>query len=452
MLHRLLENLGVPQLPNVFTVDRLEQANLKEVDEFVNTYLVGPDAIECVLKPTHLSNANGVLSLSEVPPHEHEQAVNFITQHMQDYMCRKAGANESIAMRSLQPGFVGQPKYKSVVAFDTPLELRVIVLWGKARLAVWWWGRSDSPGEHPNRNAWLVRRPRRVGEISDNDDWKAIHNHIGHNPGFDKALELFERHMSAMALTSEVVATAFGAPFLRIDFFVGSPRWGIRLNEVAYGCGCDYRNLGDDGRIVSDSQAVSQIIVEGMRGCQKCYPPEYFLSRLGMFGPTYGQSSISKLKSSLRPTLPAATLCDESEHQRTCNCWDCSMSDNLCKTMKDEAWMTIRPSLKSFSPPPQVCGFRALSPNMRHSLPRDRMLQCHSSGPADISRCGRSATPLQCHSSGPADISRCGRSVTPQAALRQHRSCSAGRCIYPSAVQASRQASCRRVQALTVVN
>ena len=49
------------------------QLDAYQVDDFVNTYLVGDDAIECVLKPTHLSNASGVLSLSKVPPDEHEQ-------------------------------------------------------------------------------------------------------------------------------------------------------------------------------------------------------------------------------------------------------------------------------------------------------------------------------------------------------------------------------------------
>jgi len=399
-------------------VEVLEQANLKEVDEFVNTYLVGQDAVDCVLKPTHLSNANGVLSLSAVPPHEHEQAVSFVTQHMQEYMCRKAGVHESMAMRSLHPGFIGQPKYKSVVGFETPLELRVIVLWGKARLAVWWWGRSDSPGEQPNRNAWLVRRPRVVGEISNDDDWQVIHNHLGHNPGFDKALELFERHISAMAVTAEAVAGAFGAPFLRIDFFVGNPRWGIRLNEVAYGCGCDYRNITEDGIVYNDAQAVAQIIAEGMRVSRQSYPPEHFLAKLGMFGPTYGQSSISKLKKSLRPPLPAGALDEDSELLSSRDCWDCRVPDHLCKTMRDTrddgrvAYQCHRAtsgtnagrsspivgSGRAASPNVRSMA-RAVSPNVRHlgsascQAPSPNLRGCHRALSPNLGHCRRPASP-----------------------------------------------------------
>jgi hypothetical protein len=420
MLHRLLDNLGVPQLPNVFTVDHIERANVKEVDDFVNTYLVGDDAIECVLKPTHLSNASGVLSLSKVPPDEHEQAVTFVAQHMQEYMGRKAGDHESIAMRSLIPGFVVQPKYKSVVGFDTPLELRIVVLWGKARLAVWWWGRSDSPGENPNRNAWLVRRPRRPGEISRDDHWQVIHNHVGHNPGFDKALELFERHISTMAITAEAVATAFGAPFLRIDFFVGNPRWGIRLNEVAYGCGCDYRNITDDGIIFNDAQAVSQIILEGMQVCQKCFPPEYFLSRLGMFGGSYAQSSISNLKSSLRPPLPAGALDEESELQSSRNCWDCRVPDHLCKTSRDF----------------QDESSMALQQDQLGQVPS---AGCYlSSASLEIKRSQLQGKPKRCQYMASPRVNQ--MHIRRPSMLRTHLlSTGLGACMYPPAIQAHRQ-------------
>lgn len=187
-------------------------------------------------------------------------------------------------------------------------------------------------------------------------------------------------------------------------FFVGSTKWGIRLNEVAYGCGCDYRNIAIDGAVYNDAQAVAQILSEGMQVCQKCYPPEYFLSRLGMFGPSYAQASISRLKNSLRPPLPKGALDQEAEALSTRNCLDCSVPDHLCKTLQspcnetrvpmqsicDEtraASSSSRTNHRALSPDLGRVSRRALSPSLgRCRLPGglERQRQCTS---PDAGRC-----------------------------------------------------------------
>lgn len=352
MMHTMLDNLGVPQLPLRLSVRG--QVKPEEIEQFVLNHLCRPGSEELVLKPSHLSNAAGVMCLSQPPPHEIQSCIQYITQHVYQFMGTRAGAHESAAMKALRPGFLAQPKYQSVVGFEAPLELRVIVLWGKARLAVWWWGRSfGGPGENPARNAWLVRRLLIPGHISDDDPWEVIHQHTGSNPGFDKALKLFERHISAIAATAEAVAVAVGAPFLRTDFFVGSPTWGVRLNEVAYGCGCDYRNLASDGsgRIVDDGPTVVQILQEGLRHCFKRMPPDHFLSRLGVRGQTYADSIVVPLLPALRCSLPERALKGDSDLA----CRDCAVPDVLCKTARPLPFRSITAptqSKLSFQPTP----------------------------------------------------------------------------------------------------
>jgi len=132
-----------------------------------------------------------------------------------------------------------------------------------------------------------VRQLIRPGSFSEDDGWEIIHQHKGHNPGFDAALELFRRAMPAMAAAAEAIATAAGAPFLRSDFFVGSGRWGVRLNEVAYGSGIDYRRKGSGADLVDDSPAIARILQEGHALCTQRYNPEFFLEPLGANGTSY---------------------------------------------------------------------------------------------------------------------------------------------------------------------
>lgn len=172
----------------------------------------------------------------------------------------------------------------------------------------------------------------------------------GCNPGFDKALNLFKRNISAITTTAEAVAVAFGAPFLRVDFFVGSPKWGVRLNEVAYGCGCDYRNYADDGtgRVVDDAPVISKIVQEGMLQCSRKFDAGRFLSKLGVHGLAYGDSVVSPLPRSLRPPLPANALVGTSDQFSA----DCAMPDALCKTMRGHGAEMPMARSQSFHPAP----------------------------------------------------------------------------------------------------
>lgn len=53
------------------------------------------------------------------------------------------------------------------------------------------------------------------------------------------------------------------------DFFVGNSKWGVRLNEVAYGSGLDYRRRGAAskpmgsawvGGLMDDGPAIAEIL------------------------------------------------------------------------------------------------------------------------------------------------------------------------------------------------
>lgn len=333
MLHRMLENLNIPQLPALYSVQG--RVNPFDVERFVDTHLTGPNSHDIVLKPSHLSNGNGVLVISRVRPEERTGTITYLVNHMEQFLRQNAGAHESLALQSLTPGFLIQPRYQSVVAFKTPLELRVIVLWGKVRMGLWWWGRNaGAANEAPHRNVWLVRQPCQKGELGESDCWEAVHEHLGTNPGFENAVALFKRHMPAMAATAEVMAKAFGAPFLRCDFFVGSAEWGVRLNEVAYGCGVDYRALAEDNgirRIVDDAPCIARILQEGMLRCRNIKAPEEFLSKVGAEGSTYSTMTVAPLRRALQPLFSSPNIlvaASDNEAEKS------AVPEELCRTMR----------------------------------------------------------------------------------------------------------------------
>lgn len=326
-LHRMIRNLGVPQLPVLVAVEeRLEPGILEGM---VRDHLCGPHVKELVLKPTHQSSGSGVLLLGRTRPCEIDEVVNQLTVHVESFLGQRAAENESAALRSLRPGFIAQPKYKSCVGFQSPLELRVLVLFGKAHVGLWWWGRNKTTGECPQRNTWFVRRPAKRGELGENDVWEPVHQHSGHNPGFEKALQLFSRHIQEIVGHAEKIAKAFGAPFLRADFFVGCPKRGVVLNEVAYGDGCDYRSFARDDRrrIVDDGPFIAQILQEGASLCQSRLGPEAFLSLVGVRGKSYDTMSV--IDDAPEPgTFRADAPCPR--------CPD-AVPDELCRTFRDPA-------------------------------------------------------------------------------------------------------------------
>jgi len=303
MLHRLMANLGVPQMPAPLIVDGTA-VDQRKIEQFVLTHLCGPSASDVAIKPSHLSNSSGVMFVAPLKPHEVGHAIQAIVTQMRRFTQERADAQESAALRSLRPGFIAQSKYDAVAGFESPLELRVVALWGKARVAVWWWGREAH--EHPERSVWFVRRPIEKGKLRNEDFWEPIDRNPLPTPSFNKAVELFNRDISAIAATAEAIAVAVGAPFLRSDFFVGSEQWGVRLNEVAYGSGIDYLNRAGDGsgRIVDDAPIIAQILQEGFARCRTRLPPQHFLGKLGAKGTTYADLTVSPLPPHLRPVLP----------------------------------------------------------------------------------------------------------------------------------------------------
>jgi hypothetical protein len=335
LLNGLLENLGLPHMPMIFASRSL--AKLRERLEVLVDKLIVATAkkqpYDILVKPTHLSSAQGVMSFNKVHAHHREDTICQLEKHMRKYIETQANCQESAALQSLKAGFIGQPKYKSIVAFKAPLELKVCCLWGKVRSGVWWWGtRMAGPAQVPHRNMWIVRDPLVPGELSDNDGWEVLHNHPGGNAGWEQAVKLFKRHMPEIRALTETLACALGTPFLRADFFVGSPKWGVRLNEVAYGCGLEYRNFLRDGnvhRIIDDKPAMSEILRQGMALCHRKQPPEHFLRTLGVQGSSYEDTAVSPLGVPL--TTFSASLNSQPDHELQ----EYAVEENLCKSMKE---------------------------------------------------------------------------------------------------------------------
>lgn len=317
-LSRMLDNMGMPQMPLLLEL-RDPACIPKEVSRFVDNCCSGvhhgldsePGTHqEFIVKPTHLSNGEGVVTIHNVTEANKEDTAKFLEAHLKQFMDRSAQEFESQALQSLRPGFIVQPKYRSCVDFPMPLELRVVTMWGKARMGVWWWGPPGAAGCPAQRNAWFVRRPAMRGVLSDQDRWEVVHEHHGVNPGFETGLRHFLLHMPKMAATAEHLAAVVGAPFLRVDFFVGSPQWGVRLNEVAYGSGTQHRRPSDAGGmlLVDDAPAMAQILREGMAQCTERLPAEDFLSRLGARGSNYAELTVEKLPAEEQLKMPDGTL------------------------------------------------------------------------------------------------------------------------------------------------
>jgi hypothetical protein len=290
VLSGIVENMEIPQMPMLLAAR--EHVTRQQIAEMLETAFIHNAEDEVCVKPTHLSNGMGVMNIQRPTPAQWGDTIEFLFEHMNHWVRQRPDAHESVAMQSLKPGYIAQPRYRSSVQFDKPLELRVIAMWGKARMGIWWWGKEKDN----QRNTWIMRRPVKPDELSDDDCWEVIHQHAeGSNIGFDVALEVLERDMPTMAATTEALAQAIGAPWMRVDFFVGSSRWGVRLNEVAYGCGCDYRNRMPDGCVIDDAPAMASIIQEGYAQGPRRQSPESFLAPLGAQGSSYENMVTSRV-------------------------------------------------------------------------------------------------------------------------------------------------------------
>lgn len=118
-------------------------------------------------------------------------------------------------------------------------------------------------------------------------------------------------------------------------FFVGSAEWGVRLNEVAYGCGVDYRARVEDGsgRLVDDAPSIARILREGMSLCHSVAPAKTFLDKVGAQGLTYAEMAVFPLPRPLKPRMPANMLRAGSDE----NAEECAVPEEMCKTMKSRS-------------------------------------------------------------------------------------------------------------------
>eukprot|EP00929_Paragymnodinium_shiwhaense_P071356 TRINITY_DN36285_c0_g2_i1.p1 TRINITY_DN36285_c0_g2~~TRINITY_DN36285_c0_g2_i1.p1 ORF type:complete len:759 (+),score=128.85 TRINITY_DN36285_c0_g2_i1:97-2373(+) len=304
LLCDFVDNIGVRQMPALLRIDDPETASAKVADFMQHDAVKAADGGALFVKPSHLSNATGTKRLGgptgfqPSSADEKKEALETLQNHVSKFMAEKARDDESLALQSLRPGFLVQPAYESAISYGCPLEMRVITVWGKARMGIWWWGDAGQGQQatHSHRNAWFVRRPAAAGELSSSDSWETIHEHPGGNPAWEAAVALFQAQMQEMAVAAERVAAAFGAPFLRVDFFVGSTKWGLRMNEVAYGSVLQHRRrsrreprpgIAGGCRLADDGYAIVKLLKDGMRLCQKRSSAETFLRRVGASGASY---------------------------------------------------------------------------------------------------------------------------------------------------------------------
>lgn len=142
MMGDLLTNMDVPHMPSLVVL-RDPFTVRGKVEALIKQHLNSSQAPDLIVKPTHLSSAEGVFTAHGVDPCDHDVAAYDITRQIHVILKRKADEGESAALRSLFPGCIAQPKYKSFGHALPPVEVRVTTLWGRAHSGVWWWGEND---------------------------------------------------------------------------------------------------------------------------------------------------------------------------------------------------------------------------------------------------------------------------------------------------------------------
>lgn len=344
-LSQLLGNLDLPMMPTLLSITD-PRTMKEEIDLFVDQSIASDDKSDMVLKPIHLSSGQGVLVLkNSVREDSRDITIQSLERHIKQYWSHPRALEENGTLvqptfRTLRPGFLLQPKYESLVAFPTALELRAIALWGKVRLGVWWWGAFDGPcPKVAHRNTWIVRRQVRHCRLSDDDTWEVLHQHSGDNPGFDAAHKILLHHMPAIARMTERLSTVVGAPFLRVDFFVGSPQWGLRLNSVAFAPAVDLRRKGKpwSGQakcppLIDDAPAMAQILMRGMQEVKERKPSMHFLSKLGVRGNTYDDMTVDVLLPNERLPMPMCGF-----HPAGFESIDYAVPADLCNTPRSSS-------------------------------------------------------------------------------------------------------------------
>jgi len=179
VLSKMLDNLSVPQMPMVYMTQRtVDRRDVYKIVEDIEKSPDGDEAWDIVVKPTHLSNGEGNLIFEKDRWVLEDGGWNKerLYQHIKKFLNERAAEGESEALKSVIPGFIVQPRYRSVLDFRTPLEIRVVTLWGKTRLGIWWWGKGI---QEERRNTWLIRHPSVVGQLGSDDTWEILHEHTG---------------------------------------------------------------------------------------------------------------------------------------------------------------------------------------------------------------------------------------------------------------------------------
>jgi len=282
LLNRILSNLGVPQMPILLAMHGSVDAS--KVVELVDGLERSreSDAFDIVVKPTHLSNGSGSLIITTPTWRSLGYDAQVLTDHMREYMKEQAHETESAALQSLIPGFIVQPRYRSCVDFGFPIEIRVVTLWGKTRVGIWWFGTDRTVYDN---NAWFV--PVVGAGKAETESWKALPAMPNRTAAHSSGVQLVLKAMPTLARAAEKIARATGAPFLRSDFFVGSSKYGVRLNEVAYCSNIELRRISKNLAGYADDQAaIAQILHRGFKLCRR-QAPEHFLSKLGAQGSAY---------------------------------------------------------------------------------------------------------------------------------------------------------------------
>ena len=273
ILQHLIKEIGVPQMPLIASI-RSGFGFPASINKFIDDVDACDADFKIIAKPTHLSSGRGafIIKGGAGTPTDTPAACDKICT----WLVKDAGETESEALRQLKPGYIAQPMYSPCSCFKLPAELRVVTVWGKARIAVWWWGR----GENSYMNTWFIQKTP--------DLWDVLHKNPDVNPAFEAALNLFTVELHHIAPLAESIASAVGAPFLRSDFFVGDPKWGVRLNEVAYGSGIDLISQDARGKLRDDLFVISRLLYSGLSRCRK-ESPDWFLSKLGLRGASYSE-------------------------------------------------------------------------------------------------------------------------------------------------------------------
>merc|ERR1719440_2248270 len=96
VLHRVLRNLRIPQMP-VHFINEGAAVSRADVESFVLKHLCSPSSTPVAMKPTHLSNGTGVIFVGRVAHEDGPQpTINYLVHHLQKYLSQKSHYGDSV--------------------------------------------------------------------------------------------------------------------------------------------------------------------------------------------------------------------------------------------------------------------------------------------------------------------------------------------------------------------